>query len=822
MKKYILFSIVSLFFLSFTIFNSNHFSELVEEKLKNYELKNTPEKIYIHTDKPYYALDGSIWYSVYLVNGITHEKNLKSWVVYVELVTDTDSIIAKKKLFTNNISVAGDFKIGKNWKTGNYLIRAYTSYMQNHNQDYFFQKEINILDSKEKPILNKTTDSLNIINANLGVIKPNLNFYPEGGYLIDNVRSKIAIKIKNEIYANAKLSGVIVDEQDNLISEFKTVEFGLGAISLSPEPNKSYFAKLDVNGAEYSYKLPKSLPTGYALNVTTRGNYLMIDAKSTTTNGLSNSYLVAHQRGKLIYNNFETENKKAYSIKCPIDQLKDGVVHITLFDGIGNPVSERLVFISNPQNKLNVEITKSKDVLEKRKQIKINLNVKDNNDQNITSHLSMSVRDLSAFPHNTQSENIKTWLLLNSDLRGEIKNPGYFFDKENDHKRSYLLDLVMLTHGWRRFTWNELLFKTKKPDAFPVEKGIMFSGTTKNLNKPYTAIQTETRLSFLGPTISQEPIQKTDLLGRFSYGPFIFPDSIQILIESRLTNFNSKNIKDRNVLIFLNQNNKSPEVKRNIVLKNKIDSETQLANFLKMTEYINQINAEFNEKTQHLNEIVILAKKDEKISERNKEMNARADHGSARNRIDLENENILGSETIFDFLYSIPGVRVINNDISIRGSNGSPTVLLDNLIIDMDFLSTIDITTISFIDVLTAPEAGRYANSSNGVLAVYTKTGSSSKSSNVKRKPGIIDFTADGFYTAREFYAPDHINGIEELSKADIRTTLHWEPQIILNDNTGKEITFFSSDTQGDFLIEIEGISESGIPIYAISTFSVN
>lgn len=822
MKKYILFSIITLTFFSFTIYNSNHFSELVKEKLKNYTLKNTPEKIYIHTDKPYYALDESIWYSVYLVNGITHEKSLKSWVIYVELVTDTDSIIAKKKLFTNNISVAGDFKIGKNWKTGNYLIRAYTNYMQNSNPDYFFQKEINILGSKETPILDKTVDSLNITNNNLGVIKPNLNFYPEGGYLIENIRSKIAIKIKNEIYANAKLSGVIVDEQDNVISEFETLEFGLGAISLSPEPNKSYFAKLDVNGAEYSYKLPKALPTGYALNVITRGNYLMINAKSTTTNGLSNSYLVAHQRGQLIYSKFETENKAAYSIKCPIDQLKDGVVHITLFDGVGNPVSERLVFISNPQNKINVEITKSKDVLEKRKQIKINLNVKDSNGQNIASHLSMSVRDLSAFPHNTQSENIKTWLLLNSDLRGEIKNPGYFFDRENDYKRSYLLDLVMLSHGWRRFTWNELLFKAKKPDAFPVEKGIVFSGTTKNLNKPYTAIQTETRLSFFGSTISQEPIQKTDHLGRFSYGPFIFPDSIQTLIESRLTNFNSKNIKDRNVLIFLNQENKSPEIKRNNILKNKIDSEKQLTNFLKMTEYINQINAEFNEKTQHLKEIVILAKKEDEISERNKEMNARANHGSANNRIDLENQDVFGNETIFDFLYSIPGVRVVNNDISIRGSNGSPTVLLDNLIIDMEFLTTIDISTISFIDVLTAAEAGRYANSGNGVLAVYTKTGSLGKSSNVKRKPGIIDFTAQGFYTAREFYAPDHINGIEELSKADVRTTLHWEPQIMITKNIGKEISFFSSDTKGDYLIEVEGISESGMPLHAISTFSVN
>lgn len=822
MKKHIIFYFVCLFFLSFTIVNSNHFTDLVNEKLKNYTIENTPEKIYVHTDKPYYALEESIWYTAYLVNGITHEKSSKSWVLYVELITETDSIVAKKKLFTNTMSVAGDFKIGKDWNTGNYLIRAYTNYMQNDNPDYFFQKEITILGPQQNNTANKTKDTVNINPKHLGVIKPDLNFYPEGGHLIENIRSKIAIKIKNEIYANAKLSGIIVDELDTVISEFNTLEFGLGNISLIPESNKSYFAKLEVNGVEFTYKLPKALPTGYALNIINQGDYLLINAKSTTINGLSNSYLVAHQRGKLIYSKFETENKKAYAIKCPVKDLKDGVVHVTLFDTSGNPVSERLVFISNPENKINVEITKNKDVLEKRKPIKINVTVKNINKQNIASHLSMSVRDLNAFPYNTRSKNIKTWLLLNSDLRGEIKDPGYFFEKADNNKKRYLLDLVMLTHGWRRFTWNELLYKAQKADAYPAEKGIMVTGTTKHLSKPYTATQTDTRLSFFGSTISQEPIQKTDHLGRFSYGPFIFADSIQTLVESRLTNFKSNDVKDRNVLIFINPENKSPEIKRNIILKNEIDSEEQLANFLKMTEYINKINDEFNEKTQRLEAVVILAKKEEQESNRQTEMNARTDHGAARNRVDLESQDVFGSETIFDFLYSIPGVRVINNDISIRGSNGSPTVLLDNLIIDIDFLNTIDITTISFIDVLTPVEAGRYANSSNGVLALYSKTGSTGGSRNVKRKPGIVDFTAEGFYTAREFYAPDHINGIEELSKVDIRTTLHWEPKIVITENGGKDISFFSSDSEGDYLIEIEGISESGIPLHAISTFSVH
>lgn len=824
MKKIVLFCVLSTVFISFTVFNKNHFSELVDEKLKNYALINAPEKIYIHTDKPYYALDESIWYTGYLVNGITHQKTTKSWVLHVELINSKDSIIAKKKLFTNNISVAGDFKIEKNWQTGNYLLRAYTNYMRNGNPDYFFQKEISILGTdKEKDSLTLNTPLTNIKTAPIAVIKPDLNFYPEGGHLIENIRSKIAVKIKNTIYSKTELKGVITDNEKHIVSEFKTADFGLGTFTLSPEPNKTYTATLTVNGVEYTYKLPKALPKGHALSVINTGNHLLVDAKSTTANGLSASYLVVHQRGKLIYSKYESENKKEYSIKLPVKDLKDGVTHITLFDANGNPVCERLAFVSNPENKTTIDITKDKDVINKRKQIKVNIDVKDNKGENLPSHLSMSVRDLSAFPYNTRSKNIKTWLLLNSDLRGEIKDPGYFFEKENDHRRHYLLDLVMQTHGWRRFTWKDILYNNKDYNEFSPEKGITISGTTKFLKKPYSATTTQTRLTFFGKSVAQEPIQATDNNGHFSYGPFIFFDSVQTIIESRLTNFKSDSPRDRKVLILLDNNEEnSPKITRNIVLKNDIDSDKQLENFLKMSEYIKKINFEFDQQTQKLEEVTIIANKKDELSKRRQEMNDRTDYGYANNRIDLETDYSYGGETIFDLLSTVPGVNAYNDSISIRGSTGSPIVLLDNFPIDVEFLTTLQATEVSFIDVLKGADAAMYASSGNGVIAVYSKTGNISATRNVKRKPGIIDFAAEGFYNAREFYAPDHMYGFEELAKADVRTTLHWEPKIRITENGGQEISFFSSDSEGDYLIEVEGISETGIPLHAISTFSVN
>ena len=127
---------------SFYGVSQNHFPDLVKEKLSEYRLTDYPEKVYIHTDKPYYSLDESIWFTGYLVNGITNTQSTKSAVLYVELINDQDIVVAQKKLFIDKVSVAGDFKIPKYWKQGKYLLRSYTNEIRNNGPNYFFQKEI--------------------------------------------------------------------------------------------------------------------------------------------------------------------------------------------------------------------------------------------------------------------------------------------------------------------------------------------------------------------------------------------------------------------------------------------------------------------------------------------------------------------------------------------------------------------------------------------------------------------------------------------------------------------------------------------------------
>lgn len=826
MKKIVYPTLLLLCLVSFTVFNKEILNELIVSKLNEYDSKKFPEKIYLHTDKPYYSLDESIWFTGYLVHGVSHLKSNKSMVMHVDLIDSNDSIMDSKNIFVARVTGAGDFKISKKWKPGKYLLRAYTNEMRNMSSKDFFQKEITVLATVANDSLASTeTTSAAITETNkkedsYKIPRPELNFYPEGGYLVEGLTNKIAIKVTDPIFKNQTVKGIIVDNDGNEVFTFSTVKFGLGLFILTPEAGKSYKAIVDINGSEETYPLPEVLPKGCLLSAVNNGTNIAINVASNIEGGLKETFLVAHQRGKHLYSKLEPGAVDSYNLNFPTKSMDDGIVHITLFNAEGNPLAERLVFVENENNNISVSATPDKKKLGIREKLTLTIDTKDLEGEVVPSSLSMSVRDMQAVPQNNFAENIRTYLLLNSDLRGKVENPGYFFEKPNDAKRRYLLDLTMMTNGWRRFTWQELINNTSREREFPLEKGIFIKGRTKALKRPYDFRSTATRITFMGKTFHQEP-QQSDSLGNFSYGPFIFFDTIPTLLEARLYSFKSEKYKNRNVVILLdNAEAPKPTVERQQVVQSNITDKDQLAAYQKISKYIEQVNLEYEQQMQLLDEVVVVGQRKTEIEKRNEEFDDRTLHGYSDKRV--VPEDIIGSETytIFDLLQRLAGVSVSGTSVSIRGG-GSPAFYLDGMPVDSTFVESLYGSDIDFIDVLTGADASVYSNAANGVIAMYSKIGNNISSRNIKRKPGIIDFQAQGFYTTRKFFAPDHINGFEEMTKADMRTTLHWEPYIRILPDQKAEISFFSCDTRGDYVIDIQGISDTGIPFSTISTFTV-
>jgi hypothetical protein len=115
------------------------------------------EKVYLQFDKPYYAVGDDIWFKAYVTIGGKHELSALSGALNVELIDDKDSVKQSIKLPLINGLTWGDFAIPDTLEEGNYRIRAYTNYMRNAGEDYFFDKAITILNSTTNKVFTKTT-----------------------------------------------------------------------------------------------------------------------------------------------------------------------------------------------------------------------------------------------------------------------------------------------------------------------------------------------------------------------------------------------------------------------------------------------------------------------------------------------------------------------------------------------------------------------------------------------------------------------------------------------------------------------------------------
>jgi hypothetical protein len=241
-----------------------------------------------------------------------------------------------------------------------------------------------------------------------------------------------------------------------------------------------------------------------------------------------------------------------------------------------------------------------------------------------------------------------------------------------------------------------------------------------------------------------------------------------------------------------------------------------------VSKYASAINFQYNQTNQKLDEVVVIGNKK---SERKAEMEDKSRLDDPSYRLDIESDESLSKQTVISLLARLPGVSFMGgrpSKISIRGSKANPLIFLDDVPVSLDYLADLPANQISFIDFYKGANAAVFANSPNIVFVIYSRRESTAASKVAKRKPGIVNFYTRGFYTAKEFYSPTYSGFPNQNPEPDLRTTLHWEPKIrITKQNQTQSISFFTSDIKGDYLIEIEGISDSGIPLYQTSTFSV-
>ncbi len=250
MKVFILFLITFAVFTS--VFLSQSFSQTDLSESKIQELRNKlvtanseypSENIYLQLDRPSYWANDDIWYKAYL------ETQTDSLNIYVELISPSGKVLQKKIYLAIDGLAYGELHIPDTTSSGVYQIRAYSNWMRNFEENAFFSKNFIIWNLKDK-IFQDKPEILNIKDIDL-------RFFPEGGTLLSGVKSILGFKAVDENGIGIDVEGIILDEQDNFVTAFKSLYKGMGKIVLIPENNKTYRAEVIFDNRKIRVDLPR-------------------------------------------------------------------------------------------------------------------------------------------------------------------------------------------------------------------------------------------------------------------------------------------------------------------------------------------------------------------------------------------------------------------------------------------------------------------------------------------------------------------------------------------------------------------------------------
>lgn len=494
MKKFFLSLVMVLSLYSFTSFNS-FFTDNVLTRFKNNSRLLYSEKLFLHIDRPLYFSGEDMWFQSYLLNAQSHISDTLEKVLYVELVNPLGAVVSKKMYKLNNGHCDGHFTIDNNLKSGNYLIVAYTNWMRNRGSDFYFTKAIKIVASNndtfpkeisENPPLNRPEQfskdtALHLLSNNRQPSNIVLQFFPEGGDLVDGLYTKVAYVNHYHIEKDKPLFGVIIDNNRDTVAQINPIYKGQGFFYFTPEYGKKYRAIYSYdNSGSFESVLPDVKQNGYRLGVVNEWKrdslYIFIAAsKGQQADQIIN--LIGQQDGNIKVA-YEARLHEGSSIfKIAKSAFVTGIVQFTLFDSRGVPHCERLTYIKGG-DQLSITVNGLDTVFRKRQKLSLELEVKDKLGRPVEGHFSMAVTDgLQLHDAHYGTTNIVNHLYLQSNLKGKIKDIDMLL-LNNAYSHS-CLDLLMMINGWRRFTWKEVLSDTLPEPDYYMEQGIFINGVVK-------------------------------------------------------------------------------------------------------------------------------------------------------------------------------------------------------------------------------------------------------------------------------------------------------------------------------------------------------
>jgi TonB-dependent SusC/RagA subfamily outer membrane receptor len=642
-----------------------------------------------------------------------------------------------------------------------------------------------------------------------------LQFLPEGGSLIAGLTTNMAFKAIDEFGKPVDIKGVIRDRNNQVVTTFDSYKFGMGSFPFTPLPGETYTATItSPANVKQRYTLPRAAKEGVVMNITKEAGTITIRCNTTAETAVR---IVGLTKNTSYYSRDLQLKKGVNDITLNENIFPAGIAQFTLYTSGKQPLAERLIFL-NTGSQLHVTISTDKQRYLPREKVRMTIMTRDEHGQPIPSNFSLAVMDDKLWTMaDDRQDNILSWLLMSSELRGPVEEPPFYFKKE-EPKAPRALDLVMLTNGYRYFDFIDDIHRTGELKFTPDESNMVSGLVTNDKDQPIAATV------FLVNNIAKGKALK---LPTGANGQFYFPHLVEggsYLLIAQASHGASP------VKIRLEKNGIGHDPLRGTALQQlRIDDrfsgiarpldKLPAAPFIPQPKAVN-LAIHFGNQVNALDEVVVIGyamvRKMDFVGSvvtvnNNAELKALPPDGMLQA---LQGKVAGISITPSANPGQTPLIRI--GDAKTPGSGNEPLILVDGIPQEKYDLSIINVNDIDNITVLkdAAVIALYGARAANGVISIQSKALRNEK---LRFKvTAKSQYTSQSFFlkgpvltVARRFYAPQYKSTVTD-ERNDHRETIYWNP-VVQTDREGRAaVEFYNSDATTTFRAIAEGIGYNG------------
>lgn len=792
------------------------------------------EKVHLHFDNNSYYVKDSIWFKAYVTLAEGNLPSMISKPLYVELVDQLGNVIERQIVELQRGQGSGQMALKPSCLPGYYEVRAYTRWMLAFEEEECFSRTFPVYRQQQSGTEIQKSIGTYLLDQSMKQ-RPSekestlsLRFFPEGGSLVCGLPSVVAFEAESREEGAVSIAGVVQVGADSILTRFHTLHNGMGTFSYTPGAEPAV-AVVEYAGKSYRFALPEALPEGYVMQVSNKSGALDIQVTRSSALLTDTLALFVSQQGRpLIYGQAQFADAHTLHSTVSTQQFAGGVTQVSLISTSGRILCERLCYVM-PAPSLQIEaLTPITAMYQPHAPIHYELMLKSPNASQV--HLSVSVRDALRSDYSEFDNSLYTDLLLTSDLKGYIHQPGYYFVNRSP-QRQRALDALLLVRGWRKYDLTQLMgARSFTPSHLPESQLVLHGQVRSSMRQRPKG---NLLVSVFAKNDEQQVMGSTlcDSLGNFTIPVEAFVGTMDALIQTRKPN--SKSNVETTVSLFRNfspplrpydykeLHPQYQEMERLWSLSLQADSlledslmrqsgfhlldEVQVKAKKRLTSTVESFEQSFSayyDVALLLDEMRDKGEKVDRLTTFLSEVNPNI----TINRQEKEGEMLdVARYNGADILYLINGVLVTDREANL---------FLEN---DVDAIKYIQLCKgKGALDRIYWPETSAQVGvaselaSSSAFYCYITTIDSWKEDKKYSGSWGIRRTQLQGFSRPQEFYSPAYLDKKLIPAEGDNRRTLYWNPNLVADENGKVTIACYNAGSSTFPIVHVEAFGEDG------------